>query len=744
MIRGLVQGVGFRPFICRMARKHGLVGRVDNRTDGVSVIIQGDLKTIDSFSNNIIQNAPPVSVIKSLEINPTLVAGFDSFEITESKSSDNQITEISPDIAVCEDCLDDMITDPGRIDYPLINCTNCGPRFTIIEGLPYDRERTTMKSFSMCRKCNSEYNDTRDRRFHAQPVACNTCGPVYRFRGSRTDTDNIKDIPRLVSIEIASGMSVAIKGLGGYQLICDALNNDAVSELRRNKHRDLKPFAVMFRDIATVKKYCYLNKSEEKELISWRRPVVILKQKEVLSPAVSNGLDTTGAILPYMPFHYLLFRDLETPAIVFTSGNISDEPIITDDSIAEEKLSEAASSLVSYNRQIYNRVDDSVIRFSGNRKRIFRRSRGFVPGPIELEYNVEGILALGGEQKNTICLGKGHQAIMSQYIGDLKNYGTYSFFLESIGRMSELFRFKTEVISCDLHPGYLSAQHAETLGKELNKPVVNVQHHHAHIASCMAEYGLDEPVIGISLDGTGYGTDKNIWGGEFMVADLNGFDRVSHFDYVPMPGGEKAVTEPWRMAYSYIYSICGDNFDYASLPVFRSVGSAKLSLVKEMIINKINSPLTSGAGRLFDAVAAILGLCPVATFDSEGPMRLESLAEYPTEEVYPFSAEKTIKFSETIMAILNDLPGQKLSFISTKLHNTISQVILEVSEKIRNETALKKVVLSGGVFQNKYLLERSVRLLNRNKFKVFTNQLFPANDGGISLGQLIIASKTRR
>jgi hydrogenase maturation protein HypF len=727
-----------------MARKQGLVGRVDNRTDGVSVIIQGDLKTINSFSDSILQNAPPVSVIKSIEINPTLVPDFGSFEITESKSSDNQITEISPDIAVCQDCLDDMIKDPARIDYPLINCTNCGPRFTIIEGLPYDRERTTMKGFSMCGRCGSEYNDTRDRRFHAQPVACNTCGPVYRFRRGSTDTANIKDITRLVSAEIESGRSVAIKGLGGYQLICDALNNDAVSELRRNKHRDLKPFAVMFSDIGAVKKYCFVNKSEEKELLSWRRPVVILKQKEILSAAVSNGLDTTGAILPYMPFHYLLFRDLKTPAIVFTSGNITDEPIITDDSIAEEKLSVAASSLVSCNRPIYNRVDDSVIRFAGNRRRILRRSRGFVPGPIELEYDVEGILALGAEQKNTICLGKGHQAIMSQYIGDIKNYGSYRFFLESIERMSDLFRFKTGVIACDLHPGYLSAQHAESLGKEINKQVVKVQHHHAHIASCMAEYGLDEPVIGISLDGTGYGTDDNIWGGEFMVAGLDGFERVSHFDYVAMPGGEKAVAEPWRMAYSYIYSIRGDDFDYESLPVFRSVGSARLSLVKEMIINKINSPLTSGAGRLFDAAAAIMGLCTVATFDSEAPMRLESLAEYPTEETYPFSAEKTIKFSDTIMAILYDLPGQKLSFISTKLHNTILRVILEISEKIRNDTSLKKVVLSGGVFQNKYLLERSVRLLNRNRFRVFTNQLIPANDGGISLGQLIIASKTRR
>jgi hydrogenase maturation protein HypF len=727
-----------------MAAKHGLFGEVDNRTDGVSVIVQGDLRTIDRFSNDILQNAPPASQIKSIEINATQFAGYKSFKIVGSKTVDNQITEISPDIAVCKDCLEDMEKDPERIDYPFINCTNCGPRFTIIEGLPYDRPKTTMKNFMMCKNCNSEYNDILDRRFHAQPIACNSCGPVYNFKDSVKSLNSIKQILEEISVQIASGKTVAIKGLGGYHLMCDALNNNAVNVLRHKKQRDSKPFAVMFRDITAVRRYCYINETELKELKSWRRPVLILEQKELLSASVNNGLNTIGAMLPYMPIHYMLFRILKTPAVVLTSGNLSDEPIIIDDLLAEEKLMSIADSLLSNNRQILNRTDDSVIRIIDKKTNLIRRSRGFVPRPVDLKDKVEGILALGAEQKNSFCIGKGNQAVMSQYIGDLKNSATYDFFDETIGRFSNLFRFQPEIIACDLHPDYLSTHYAELLEKELNVPLLRIQHHHAHIASCMAEYGLDEEVIGISLDGTGFGSDENIWGGEFMIADLKGFRRFTHFDYVPMPGGEKAIDEPWRMALSYIYKYFGDSFDYDSVPLFKSIDSQKLSLVKEMIVKKMNSPMTSGAGRLFDAVSAILGFCSVATFDSEAPMRLESAIDRETNNFYPFRSDKTIVFADTIKAILEDLPGRKISYISTKFHNTVAQVILEVSGQIRKETTLNKVVLSGGVFQNKYLLERSLYLLNREKFKVFSNHLVPANDGGISLGQLVIASKIRR
>ena len=716
---------------------------MDNRTDGVTVFLQGDLKAINHFSNDLLKYAPPASVIKSIEINPACLVEYTSFEIVQSKSFDNKITEISPDIAVCDDCLEDLKNDPCRINYPFINCTNCGPRFTIIQGLPYDRGKTTMKNFRMCRNCSTQYHDILDRRFHAQPIACNTCGPVYYYKDSVKCLDKINDILEEIALQIASGKTVALKGLGGYHLMCDALNNNAVSELRQKKQRDGKPFAVMFRDVEMVRKYCYLDVEERNELISWRRPVLILRQKRLLSSAVSHGLKTTGAMLPYMPVHHLLFRYLHTPALILTSGNISDDPIITDDVLAEEQLLTVADSIVSYNREISNRADDSVLRFINKKKCIIRRSRGFVPGPVDLDCRVEGVLALGAEQKNYICFGKGTQAIMSQYIGDLKNPETLDFFKDSVERLSYLLKFKPEILCCDLHPDYLSTRHAELLRDETNIPLFRIQHHHAHIASCMAELGFDEPVIGISLDGTGYGLDGNTWGSEFMVADLKDFTRISHFDYVPMAGGDKAVNEPWRMALAYIYSSQGEHFDYESLPVFQTIDKMTLNLVKEMIAKKINSPLTSGAGRLFDAVAAILGLCKVSSFDSEGPMRLESVIGSNTDETYPFESEKTINFSPTIMAILEDLPRQRVSLISTKFHNTVAQVILEMSRRIKHETSLRNVILSGGVFQNKYLCEKTTTLLEKDNFRVFTNHIVPVNDGGISLGQLIIAAKKR-
>ena len=727
-----------------MAVKHGLFGEVDNRTDGVSVIVQGDLRTIDRFSNDILQYAPPAAQIKTIEINETQISGYDCFKIGSSKTIDNQVTEISPDIAVCDNCLLDMERDPGRIDYPFVNCTNCGPRFTIVEGLPYDRPMTTMKSFKTCEKCNSEYNDILDRRYHAQPIACNSCGPLYQYKDSIKTLKDINLIISEVSMQIASGKTVAIKGLGGYHLMCDALNNNAVTELRSKKQRDSKPFAVMFSDISEVKKYCFVDKEEEKEIKSWRRPILVLKQKKILAAAVSNGLNSIGAMLPYMPMHYLLFRFLKTGAVVLTSGNISDEPLIIDDLLAEKQLMSIADSFLSYNRQIINRTDDSVLRIIGKKTSLIRRSRGYVPRPVDLNFNIEGIIALGAEQKNSFCIGKGNQAIMSQYIGDLKNPATYKFFTETIERFSDIFRFKPEIVACDLHPQYLSTHHAQLFENEYKIPLVSIQHHHAHIVSCMAEHGLDEEVIGICLDGTGFGPDENIWGSEFMIADLKSFSRFTHFDYIPMPGGEKAIKEPWRMAYSYIFNYFGDNFDYKSVPLFNSINSQKLSLIKEMIVKKMNSPLTSGAGRLFDAVSAILGLCPVETFDSEAPMRLESAIDCETNEFYPFLANKTVIFADTLKAILADIPRQEISVIAAKFHNTVAQVILEVSNQIRKDTCLKKVVLSGGVFQNKYLLEKSSFLLNNNGFKVFTNHLVPANDGGISLGQIIIASKNRR
>jgi hydrogenase maturation protein HypF len=735
--------VGFRPFICRLAARHCLLGEVDNRNDGVSVIVQGDLRTIDRFSNEILKNAPPASHIKSIEVNPRLIGEYNNFSIAGSRTVNNQVTEISPDIAVCQDCLADIASDPGRLDYPFVNCTNCGPRFSIIDGLPYDRSQTSMKGFAMCSDCSGEYHDILDRRFHAQPTACNDCGPHYTYRDEHQTISGFGEILREVSGQILSGKTVALKGLGGYFLICDALQDEAVLRLRERKHRDQKPFAVMFRDAAAVSEYCFADKTEMKELISWRRPVVILKQKKQLAPSVSNGLGTTGALLPYMPVHHLLFRLLKTPALVMTSGNISEEPIIIDDCLAEKRLSSVADSIISYNRDIYNRVDDSVVRVINDRISLIRRSRGFVPRPVDLKITVEGILALGAEEKNTFCIGKDTNAVMSQYIGDLKNQGAWEFFTDSIQRFGSLFRFIPEFVACDLHPDYFTTDYALELEKQLQVPVTGVQHHHAHIASCMAEHGLDEKVIGVSLDGTGYGTDGRIWGGEFFVAGLDDFIRVTHFDYIPMPGGDRAVHEPWRMAYSCLFKYFGDSFDYSTIPAFTDRDHDHVSMIREMIVNKINSPESSGAGRLFDAVSALLGLCSIASFDSEAPMRLESVADCRTDSYYPFRIEDTVIFADTFSALIEDRRKQKISVISAKFHNTIAHIILEAAERIRAEYCLNKVMLSGGVFQNKFLVEKATRLLNDRKFEVFMNQMVPSNDGGISLGQLAVAAKRR-
>lgn len=685
--------------------------------------------------------APPASDIKSVSTEPRQVKGYDSFSIIASRNLNSMITEISPDIAVCDECISDMRADPSRIDYPFVNCTNCGPRFTIITGLPYDRFNTTMSEFQMCQVCAAEYHDIIDRRYHAQPIACNACGPVYSYSENDRNLSDISEIGKELSARLKAGKSIAVKGLGGYHLICDALNNDAVDELRRRKKRDAKPFAVMFRDMSAVKEYCYLNEVEERELVSWRKPIVILRQRKPLAKSVNGRLTTIGAMLPYMPFHHMLFSKLEIPVIVMTSGNLSDDPVITDDIKAEEYLTPVAGALLRYNREIYNRADDSVAMVIADRLRLIRRSRGYVPRPVDLHCRVEGILATGAEQKCTFCIGKDYQAIISQHIGDLKNLSTYDFYSETIARFYEMFRFRPGYVACDLHPDYLSTRYAQMITERLHIPLFSIQHHHAHIASCMAENGLNEKVIGVCLDGTGFGTDGNIWGSEFMTADLSDFDRYTHFDYFRMPGGDAAVAEPWRMALSCLFEYFGNDIDYLSIPSFKAVDRERFSIVREMIEGSINSPLTSGAGRIFDAVSALAGICGVAEYDSEAPMRLEAAISSDTDLCYPFTTGRTISLAGTFSGILKDISDHNLAAIPARFHNTVAAIILEVCLRMRSEQALNKVVLSGGVFQNRYLLERAISLLENEMFEVYSNSIVPSNDGGISLGQLVIASK---
>ncbi len=796
-IKGLVQGVGFRPFIYVLAHRFKLNGWVENRNDGVIIEIEGEKDIINDFITAISDEAPIASNIFSIEIEDCGIKNFENFRIVKSENKSDSVTEISPDIAVCEKCKADLKSQPHRIDYPFINCTNCGPRFSIIKDLPYDRDKTTMLPFEMCTICKKEYTDIFDRRFHAQPVACNSCGPVYELRigglaeseGRRAEgngrrakgeeqraeseelkaesgvlraesgersveglrhveigkSDNlmINDFNEVLS-EICSlledGKIVAMKGMGGFHLACDASKESVVRELRSKKIREGKPFAVMFSNIETLKDYAEVNETEEELLTSWQAPIVLLKMKKKLAQSVSNGMHTIGVMLPYMPFHYLLFEKLNLPAIVLTSGNLSDEPIILDNDMAQMELGNISHAVLTYNRDIYNRTDDSVAFVTNRKPRLIRRSRGYAPSPVYLNQNVEGIFAAGAELVNCFGIGKGNQALLSQHIGDLKNLETLEFYEETFHQFKKLFRFEPQLIARDLHPDYLSSKFADSL----DAPKILIQHHHAHIASGMAEHGLDEPVIGVSFDGTGLGDDGNIWGSEFFVCDLNEYERINHFEYIPMPGGDKVTHETWRMGVSYLYHTYGKEFLDFDLDFLKNIDRNNLNLLLMAIDKKINAPLTSSSGRLFDAVSALINLCPVSQFHAEAPMRLESIINSDTSDTYNFDIAKTISFKKTIKEIIKDVQsGVDQSIISVKFHNTMVSTIYESVVKIQKEFKINKVVLSGGTFQNRYLLEKIENLLSKNGFEVYSQCKIPGNDGGIALGQLAIAGKRR-
>ena len=739
-ISGLVQGVGFRPFIYRLATRIGLKGWVENRNDAVHILVRGTEEEIGRFVEEVRNEKPAISYLDEITITDSESLELREFKIQWSKSEGDAVTEVSPDIAVCDDCLDDMKRQPHRLDYPFTNCTNCGPRFSIIRSLPYDRNNTTMSDFRMCGECEAEYEDLKDRRFHAQPVACNHCGPAYRLvekNSSLSDISKITD--RFAEIIHHDGVIIA-KGLGGFFLACDALNETAVRKLRSLKRRYTKPFAVMFRDIDSLKGYAQVSTAEERELSSWQRPVLILEERRPLAASVSRGFPTVGAMLPYLPFHYLLFEKLNTPALVFTSGNFSEEPILIDDNKTLEEFGGKLEAVLVNNRPIHNRVDDSVGFVVNGSFRLIRRSRGYVPSPVFMKRNVEGLVAAGAELVNCFCVGKDTRAILSQHIGDLKNFETLEFYEESFNRFMDLFRIKARAVACDMHPDYLSTRYARSLGI----PVLAVQHHHAHIASCMAENGLDEKVIGISMDGTGLGTDGNIWGSEFMVCDLQDFERITHFGYKPMPGGDLAVAQPWRMALSYLDGIEG--LDPADVPlIFREkISAEEIGLVLQSMKQGINSPLSSGAGRLFDAVAAILGVIRVSGFHAEAPMRLESIAADNEKGCYDYDYADTICFDNMLLAILDDLEkGITIPVISARFHNTIINVITRLAEIISGNTGIKNVVLSGGIFQNRYILARVENRFKELDFNCYSHRLIPSNDGGIALGQLAVLSKNK-
>ncbi|MHB1023560.1 MAG: carbamoyltransferase HypF, partial [Acidobacteriaceae bacterium] len=684
--------------------------------------------------------------------------GEKGFSIRESRAQDDAFVLVSPDVATCDDCWHEF-GDPSnrRSGYPFTNCTNCGPRYTIIQDIPYDRPKTTMAPFRMCGLCREEYEDPQNRRFHAQPNACPVCGPSLELvqRGSHfpdfkpSSTSSLSTLRRVREV-LREGQLVAVKGLGGFLLACDAQNDAAVRLLRQRKRRSDKPFALMARDIAAVEAFCIVTETDRAALQSPRRPIVILQRRADanLSRAIAPGNDSVGVMLPYTPLHYLLFSDSPTepsrfPALVMTSGNLSDEPIVTENGEAWKQLEPVADWFLFHNRDIYMRADDSVVRTFQGRERVLRRSRGYVPQAVNLGIPMRELLACGAELKNTFCLTKDRYAILSQHIGDLENYETLRFFEETLTNLKKLFRVEPQAVAYDQHPNYISSRFALAL------PIarkIGVQHHHAHIASCMAENHLHGKVIGVAFDGTGYGTDGKIWGGEFLIADFAGFERRAHLRYIPLPGGDAAVRQPWRMALSYVRDTFGTSPLPNSLQFLQRVPEKQLSLVDKLIARRIQTVDTSSCGRLFDAVAALVGLGEQVSFEGQAAIALESAVQSGIEERYAFSVDEgepmQLDMRPTMEAVVRDISlGKQVGFISACFHNTVAAAIVELCLRLRQQEKLNRVCLSGGVFQNMYLLERTVKGLYGCGFEVFLHALVPPNDGGISLGQAVIANE---
>lgn len=768
LVKGIVQGVGFRPFVYQLAHRHNLPGWVLNSSEGVIIEVDGEPTQLKAFADDIRLKAPPRARIEKVAFEELEAAGFAGFEIKESLPEEGKFLPISPDIATCDECLKELFNPKDRrYRYPFINCTNCGPRFTIIEDIPYDRPLTTMKKFTMCPDCQREYNDPMSRRFHAQPNACSSCGPALTLVDSKTKGQgsggkgqgiaNEVDQPPVASHQslvfedaiketidlLKQGKVIAIKGLGGFHLACDAENNAAVELLRNRKRRFGKPLAIMVADIEKVRQYCEVSQAEEKVLLSPERPIVLLKKKPsiTISEEVAPNNNYLGVMLPYTPLHHLLLRE-SAMALVMTSGNISEEPIAMENEEAFRRLGHIADYFLLHNRDIYSRYDDSVTRVIDDGMIMIRRARSFAPYPIHLPFKAKQILAVGPELKNTFCLTKENYAFVSQHIGDMENLETMEHFLATLELYKRLFRVEPEIVAYDFHPEYLSTKFAlEQEGVEL----IGVQHHHAHITSVMVENNVSNKVIGVSFDGTGYGTDGHIWGGEFLVCDWKEFERVAHFEYVPMPGGAAAIEKPYRMAFGYLYHLLGREALDLKLDLWQRVKQSEVELMAQQIDKKINTPLTSSCGRLFDAVSSLLGIRDVVQFEAQAAIEMEMIADENIEECYHCEIMKNsvrvIGVKPVFDGIVKDLTqGISRAEIAGKFHNTIVAAILCICGEIREETGLSIVALSGGVFQNALLFKKVKRSLIEAGFKVIYHQQVPTNDGCISLGQAVIAN----
>jgi hydrogenase maturation protein HypF len=759
-VKGVVQGVGFRPFVYALASSLGLRGFVENTADGVLIEAEGE--RLPDFLSRLRPEAPPLSRITGLAVTNLPHHGYGDFSIRASSDSPDAYTLVSPDAATCPDCLRELL-DPSdrRYRYPFINCTNCGPRYSITLRVPYDRPNTTMAVFAMCPKCEQEYHDPASRRFHAQPNACPVCGPKVTFRIHGPGFSVTESDPVRAAIEVMQqGGIVAVKGLGGFHLACDAANNRAVGALRERKRKSNKPFAVMARSIADIREFCEIGPDEEALLASVKRPVVLLRKRpsgRQLSTLVSPNNRDIGCMLPYTPLHHLLFQAEPGKgflALVMTSGNLSEEPIIHRNDEAMKRLSSIVDAFLLHDRDIFMRVDDSVVRATNRRWTsasafmFLRRSRGYAPDPIELTDAGPEVLGCGADLKNTFTLTKGAVAVPSQHIGDMENYETLRFYEECLENLKQVYRVEPVALAHDLHPGYLSTRWAMekgSAGREQGKRLRTfaIQHHYAHIGSVMAEHGLTCPVIGVAFDGTGYGTDGNLWGGEFLIAGIEGFERVGQLRYVPLPGGEAAIREPWRTAVSALLQAAPDTVEenLEAAGFFERYGRRAVEQVLQVAGMRDLSPLSSGAGRIFDAVSALLGVCDRNTFEGEAAMNLESLVREDIDEDYAVVFERengytTIDFSRAILQILTALRRREdRSIIATRFHNTVVNSILRMTTDLSTDRAIREVALSGGAFQNRFLLSKTSGALAASGIRVYTNREMPPNDACISLGQ---------
>jgi len=746
-ISGIVQGVGFRPFVYQLAVQHKLSGWVRNTSAGVDIEVEGWSDHLDAFLSDL-KSPPPLARIDSFETSSGPLQGFETFEILASLPQPGSFQPISPDVAVCDDCRRELF-DPSdrRFRYPFINCTHCGPRLTIIRDIPYDRPKTTMAGFPLCPECDSEYRDPLDRRFHAQPVACAVCGPhiwIDQPGGTRTFGEAALQAVRAA---LSEGKTAAIKGLGGFHLACDALNAEAVETLRRRKLRVEKPFAVMMADIDSVRRHCVLPEEAENLLTSRQAPIVLLDKRpdSAVVEAVAPGQKRLGVMLPYTPLHLLLLEQTDgfTDVLVMTSANLSEEPIVFRNDEVDSRLGNLADVYLLHDREIHTRCDDSVSMLLEGAPYLTRRSRGYAPDPVRLAEKFPPVFAAGAEMKNTFCLTRDSYAFLSHHIGDMENYETLTAYEEAVDLYQRLFRIRPEILAADLHPDYMATRYAEQRAQQEGLPLIRVQHHFAHIVSCMAEHQLpaDEPVIGVAFDGTGYGLDGAIWGGEFLLADQADFRRALHLRYTPLPGGDAAVKAPWRMALSWLRT-CGIPWE-ADLPPVRAAGGQALKLLGQQLELGLNAPLTSSMGRLFDAAAALIGLREEINYEAQAAVELESLADADETGSWPFSiSRQEIDPGPMFAGLLQDLrAGVPKPVLAARFHNTAAAMVLEGCIRLRAEKGLGRVVLSGGVWQNVTLLCTAQEMLERSGFDVLLQRQVPANDGGLSLGQEMIAAR---